>query len=112
MNEHPLDLHGMPAAVELASPHLDLHAVVVIPARDEAPRIAACLHALASQHDMPAGSYEVIAILDGCRDNTLRSSSRPPVCTSSSPSTPSPFRIPKASDAPGAWAWTSPADDS
>lgn len=71
MNEHPLDLQGMPAAVELAPPHPDLHAVVVIPARDEAPRIAACLHALASQHDMPVNSYEVIAILDGCRDNTL-----------------------------------------
>lgn len=71
MNEHPLDLHGMPAGVELAPPHPDLHAVVVIPARDEAPRIAACLHALASQHDMPTNSYEVIAVLDGCSDDTL-----------------------------------------
>jgi hypothetical protein len=44
----------MPAALELTPPHPDLHAVVVIPARDEAPRIAACLHALAGQHDLPA----------------------------------------------------------
>jgi glucosyl-3-phosphoglycerate synthase len=71
MNEHRLNLYGASVPVELAPAHPNLHAVVVIPARDEAPRIAACLHALASQHDMPAGSYEVIAILDGCRDNTL-----------------------------------------
>ncbi|HEY1687646.1 MAG TPA: glucosyl-3-phosphoglycerate synthase [Solirubrobacteraceae bacterium] len=72
MNEHRQDLQAAPAPVELAPPHPDLHAVVVIPARDEAPRIEACLHALASQHGMPAGSYEVIVILDGCRDNTLQ----------------------------------------
>jgi glycosyltransferase involved in cell wall biosynthesis len=62
----------MSAPVELTPPHPNLQAVVVIPARDEAPRIAACLHALAGQRAMPASSYEVIAILDGCRDDTLQ----------------------------------------
>lgn len=72
MNGHREDPHGVPAPVELSPPHPALHAVVVIPARDEAPRIAACLHALAGQRQMPTGSYEVIVILDGCRDNTAQ----------------------------------------
>jgi glycosyltransferase involved in cell wall biosynthesis len=55
----------------LAPPHPDLEAIVVIPARDEAPRIAACLRALANQREMTAASYEVVVILDGCRDRTL-----------------------------------------
>ncbi|HEX4115323.1 MAG TPA: glycosyltransferase family 2 protein [Solirubrobacteraceae bacterium] len=54
----------------LAPPHPDLQAIVVVPARDEAPRIAACLHALSAQRDMTPGSYELILILDGCRDRT------------------------------------------
>jgi glycosyltransferase involved in cell wall biosynthesis len=57
-------------AVE-ASPHPGLQAIVVVPARDEAPRIAACLQALSAQLDTAAGSYEVIVILDGCLDDTL-----------------------------------------
>ncbi|HXN37589.1 MAG TPA: glucosyl-3-phosphoglycerate synthase [Solirubrobacteraceae bacterium] len=56
----------------LTPPHPDLQAIVVVPARDEAPRIAACLHALSNQRDMTPGSYEVILILDGCRDHTLQ----------------------------------------
>jgi glucosyl-3-phosphoglycerate synthase len=56
----------------LASPHPDLQAIVVVPARDEAPRIAACLHALSAQRDMTPDSYEVILILDDCRDRTLQ----------------------------------------
>jgi glucosyl-3-phosphoglycerate synthase len=55
-----------------AAPHPELEAIVVVPARDEASRIAACLQALSAQRDMAAGSYEVILILDGCRDHTLR----------------------------------------
>jgi glucosyl-3-phosphoglycerate synthase len=58
-------------AVQTA-PHPDLEAIVVVPARDEAPCIAACLQALSIQLDMAAGSYEVILILDGCRDHTLQ----------------------------------------
>jgi glycosyltransferase involved in cell wall biosynthesis len=48
-----------------------LQAIVVVPARDEAPRIAACLRALAGQEGVAPGSYEVIVVLDGCRDGTL-----------------------------------------
>jgi glucosyl-3-phosphoglycerate synthase len=55
-----------------AAPHLGLEAIVVVPARDEAPRIAACLQALSNQHGVAAGGYEVILVLDGCRDRTLR----------------------------------------
>ncbi len=54
-----------------APPHPGVEAVVVVPARDEAPRIAACLHALGAQLGMAPHSYEVILILDGCRDGTL-----------------------------------------
>lgn len=56
----------------LTPPHPDLQVIVVIPTRDEAPRIAACLHALSNQRNMTASSYEVILILDGCRDHTLQ----------------------------------------
>jgi glucosyl-3-phosphoglycerate synthase len=55
-----------------AAPHPALEAIVVVPARDEAPHIAACLEGLSVQLDMVAGSYEVILILDGCRDDTLQ----------------------------------------
>jgi glycosyltransferase involved in cell wall biosynthesis len=58
-----------PAAIP-AAPGRDLRAVVVVPARDEAARIGACLRALARQCDVPGDSYEVIVILDGCRDRT------------------------------------------
>lgn len=75
MSTDPWDAAGLRAFVEhsvAATPHPDLQAVVVVPARDEAPRIADCLRALAAQCDMPAGSFELIVILDGCRDNTLQ----------------------------------------
>jgi glycosyltransferase involved in cell wall biosynthesis len=55
----------------LTPPDVGLRAIVVVPARDEAPRIAACLRALSTQREMARGSYEVIVILDGCRDRTL-----------------------------------------
>ncbi len=61
---------ALAALATLPRPHPELQAIVVVPARDEAPRISACLHALSAQHDMPAGSYEVIVILDGCLDHT------------------------------------------
>ena len=44
-----------------------LDAVVVIPARDEEDRIAACLHALAAQ---TVSSFETIVVLDACADAT------------------------------------------
>ncbi|MGH2833543.1 MAG: glucosyl-3-phosphoglycerate synthase [Solirubrobacteraceae bacterium] len=59
-------------AATLPTPNPDLCAVVVIPARDEAARIESCLHALTEQKDVPAGAFEVIVILDGCRDHTAQ----------------------------------------
>jgi glucosyl-3-phosphoglycerate synthase len=47
-----------------------LEAVVVVPARDEAERIGACLQALAGQRDVDEGAYEVVVVLDGCSDGT------------------------------------------
>jgi glucosyl-3-phosphoglycerate synthase len=54
----------------LAAPDPRLRAVVVIPARDEERRIAACLRALADQEGVAKSDYEVILVLDGCRDAT------------------------------------------
>lgn len=56
-----------PAPVPPAS---GLCAVVVIPARDEEHRIEACLQALCAQHEVAADAYELIVVLDGCRDRT------------------------------------------
>jgi glucosyl-3-phosphoglycerate synthase len=47
-----------------------MRAVIVVPARDEQQRIAACLRALAAQRDVPCEQYEVIGVLDGCVDQT------------------------------------------
>jgi glucosyl-3-phosphoglycerate synthase len=44
--------------------------VVVVPARDEAERVGACLRALADQRDIDDRAYEVVVVLDGCRDAT------------------------------------------
>lgn len=54
----------------LTSPAPALRAVVVVPARDEQQRIAACVAALAEQQGMAGDEYEVIVILDGCTDAT------------------------------------------
>jgi glucosyl-3-phosphoglycerate synthase len=73
MNTSRPDAYAPQALADLAAlapPHPDLQAIVVVPARDEAPRIAACLQALSAQRDLTPGSYEVILILDGCRDRT------------------------------------------
>jgi glucosyl-3-phosphoglycerate synthase len=75
MTTEPPQAHALKVLAEhgvQAVPHPDLEAIVVVPARDEAPRIAACLQALATQLDIAAGSYEVILILDGCRDHTFQ----------------------------------------
>ena len=55
---------------DLAAADPRLRAVVVIPARDEERRIAACLRALADQEGVAKAEYEVILVLDGCRDAT------------------------------------------
>jgi len=54
----------------LDAPHAALRAVVVIPARDEAERIRSCVRALAEQEGLSHDSYELIVVLDGCRDQT------------------------------------------
>jgi glucosyl-3-phosphoglycerate synthase len=54
----------------LPCPDRRLDAIVVIPARDEALRIEACLLALARQCEVEPESFEVIVVLDGCRDAT------------------------------------------
>lgn len=54
----------------LSPPHPELRAIVIVPARDEATRITGCLRALDAQQGISNGSYEVIVILDGCRDDT------------------------------------------
>jgi glycosyltransferase involved in cell wall biosynthesis len=55
---------------ELRSPDPHLEAVVVVPARDEAERVGACLRALAEQRGVSHEAYEVVVVLDGCRDAT------------------------------------------
>jgi glucosyl-3-phosphoglycerate synthase len=54
----------------LPPPDSHLEAVVVVPARDEAERIGACLRALAEQRGVIHEAYEVVVVLDGCRDAT------------------------------------------
>ena len=58
------DRRGRAAAVST------LRAVVVVPARDEAARIAACLEALGAQEDVHPDEFAVIVVLDRCRDAT------------------------------------------
>jgi glucosyl-3-phosphoglycerate synthase len=54
----------------LADRDAALCAVVVVPARDEAERIEACLLSLAAQDGVASEQYELIVVLDGCRDAT------------------------------------------
>jgi len=57
-------------SLALAPPARELLASVVVPARDEAERIGACLRALARQRGLAPACFEVIVVLDGCRDAT------------------------------------------
>ncbi|MHB1861036.1 MAG: glycosyltransferase family 2 protein, partial [Solirubrobacteraceae bacterium] len=57
-------------ALPLPAPSPRLRAVVVVPARDEAERIEACLYALSAQRELAHDCYEAIVVLDGCRDET------------------------------------------
>jgi glucosyl-3-phosphoglycerate synthase len=66
----PLPAPGVAAGLTLPAPDPRLEAVVVVPARDEAERIGACLRALAEQRDVIHEAYEVVVVLDGCRDDT------------------------------------------
>lgn len=60
----------MRAEPELATPHGALEACVVVPARNEEERIGACLAALEAQMDLRPESWEVLLVLDDCRDQT------------------------------------------
>jgi glucosyl-3-phosphoglycerate synthase len=63
-----VELSQIPPSLAAAS--ADLRAIVVVPARDEAARIGACLDALAGQVEVEPGAYEVIVVLDACADGT------------------------------------------
>jgi glucosyl-3-phosphoglycerate synthase len=54
----------------MSPPDPRLQAIVVVPARDEAERVGACLRALADQRGVDHDAYEVMVVLDGCRDAT------------------------------------------
>ena len=43
---------------------------MVVPARDEEERVGACIAALAAQEGVAAAEYEVLLVLDACRDDT------------------------------------------
>jgi glucosyl-3-phosphoglycerate synthase len=47
-----------------------LRAVIVVPARDEAQRIAGCLRALGAQRRVAPNAYEIVVVLDRCTDGT------------------------------------------
>ncbi|HST56470.1 MAG TPA: glucosyl-3-phosphoglycerate synthase [Solirubrobacteraceae bacterium] len=57
-------------STHLPKPDARLQAVVVVPARNEAERIGACLQALAGQLLIEHDDYEVVLVLDGCTDAT------------------------------------------
>lgn len=61
---------------ELPPPSSALEACVVVPARDEEERIAACIHALARQASVGLRCYEVILVLDRTSDSTRARASR------------------------------------
>lgn len=54
----------------LTPPEAGLLACVVVPARDEEGLVGACLEALAGQEGVDPASYEVLLVLDACRDAT------------------------------------------
>lgn len=60
----------MRADVALLPPHRLLRACVVVPARDEEERIGACLAALGAQTGVAPEEWEVVLVLDECRDGT------------------------------------------
>jgi glycosyltransferase involved in cell wall biosynthesis len=54
----------------IAPPAEALEACVVVPARDEEQRIGACLEALGAQTGVEQSAWEVLFVLDHCRDRT------------------------------------------
>jgi glucosyl-3-phosphoglycerate synthase len=58
------------ADAALLPPHSALEACVVVPARDEEERIAACMAALGAQTGLSSDAWELLLVLDDCRDRT------------------------------------------
>jgi glucosyl-3-phosphoglycerate synthase len=56
----------------LPVPSPALRVSVIVPARNEEDRIAACLQALAAQEGVSSAEYEVLLVLDRCKDATER----------------------------------------
>ena len=84
---------------------MELSSIVVVPARDEERRIAACLRALADQ-TVGTAAFEVVLVLDGCRDATETiACGRPRSSACACAPSPDPA---SARARPGVWAWSSP----
>lgn len=60
----------MRAEPALPAPHPELEACVVVPARDEEERVAACLAALGEQTGLRPQAWELLLVIDDCRDRT------------------------------------------
>lgn len=56
--------------MSLAPPEPGLRASVVVPAKDEEDLVGRCLESLASQTGVTSEEYEVLLVLDDCRDAT------------------------------------------
>jgi glucosyl-3-phosphoglycerate synthase len=54
----------------LAAPNSALRACVVVPARDEEHLIRSCLEAIATQERLSHDEYEILLVLDQCKDQT------------------------------------------
>jgi hypothetical protein len=71
----------LPAVTIAAPPSARLHCIVVVPARDEASRLAACLQGLLRQVDrngrvLDPATYEIILLLNNCADESAATSRR------------------------------------
>ena len=65
-------LCGTQPGAELPRPDPRLRCCVVVPARDEQALIGACIDALARQRGAEPCLYELLLVLDVCRDETAR----------------------------------------
>ena len=54
----------------LAAPNSALRSCVVVPARDEEHLIGSCLQAIATQERVSHDEYEILLVLDQCKDQT------------------------------------------
>ena len=68
MSARPLT--GLQPSADLDIMHPRIRAVVAIPIRNEADRLAACLAALQAQTGLTAGTFGVVLFLNNCTDDT------------------------------------------